>query len=408
MANKRLIKNGIGALITIVIIGIIYYVRDSRMESYYSPKPLATHYSGKAYVGSETCLECHADIYQDHLKTAHFNTSSPGDSDNMKGNFDDGENDLKLQDVRYEMVSKNNSFYEHAFYKDESKKNSISKIDIIIGSGVKGQSYLSWQDDKLFQLQPSFFVPSNSWINSPNYPQQYSLRAISDACLKCHTTFAKNLDPRGIGNQYEKEKLLYGVDCERCHQPSADHVSYHRKNPDVKIAKFVPEFSELSRQQRLDACAVCHSGLRSVQLKGNPFSFLTGDDLDQFSKNPNSSVNTAELDVHGNQYGLLTSSECFIQTEKMDCMTCHDPHKNQRGNIALFNQKCIECHSVSTTSCEAENTNLNKMGNNCVACHMPNIPSKVMKLQLAKDSLETPVNIRTHLIAIYPEEYWNK
>lgn len=376
------------------------------MESYYSPITVATHYSGKAYVESETCLECHADIYQDHLKTAHYNTSAPGDSESMKGNFDDGANNLKLQDVRYEMVSKNNSFYEQAFYKDQELKNTISKIDIIIGSGVKGQSYLSWDDDKLVQIQPSFFVPTNTWINSPNFPDYYNRRPISDACLQCHVTFAKNQDERGIGNLYEKEEMILGIDCQRCHQPSAEHVTYHRNNPEVKIPKFVTKTSGLNRQQRLDACAVCHSGLRSSRSKENPFSFMTGDDLNQYSKH-SATLNSAELDVHGNQYGLLASSQCFKQNEKMDCMTCHDPHKNQRGNIALFNQKCIECHSNTKITCEAEDGDLNKMGNNCIACHMPNIPSKVMKLQLAKDSLETPVNIRTHLIGIYAKEQWN-
>jgi hypothetical protein len=86
----------------------------------------------------------------------------------------------------------------------------------------------------------------------------------------------------------------------------------------------------------------------------------------------------------------------------MDCATCHDPHENQRGNVSYFTQKCIGCHTIETVTCTNESFKTKTtMNNNCIACHMPVVPSKSMTARLGNDSLETSFNIRTHLIAIY-------
>jgi len=164
------------------------------------------------------------------------------------------------------------------------------------------------------------------------------------------------------------------------------------------------KFDSLSRQQRLDVCAQCHSGLRDRVLQGNFFSFLSGGILDEYARNSFQGATDGTLDVHGNQYGLLTESECFKKIATMDCNTCHDPHKNERGKAENFNLKCISCHSSETVVCAADESEISLMGNNCIACHMPVSPSKSMTVQLnEKDSLETSFYIRTHLIAIYPE-----
>ncbi|NNE75536.1 MAG: hypothetical protein HKN31_00505 [Pricia sp.] len=388
-----------------LFVGIIYFCKNPKLESdYYKPKVLATHFNGEQYVGSETCMECHADIYSTHIKTAHYNTSALADEKTLLGSFEHGFNVLDLEYVTFTMERQSDSFFKHTLLKNRTKKILPSAFNIVIGSGVRGQSYLTWDDNKLFQLQPSYYTPDDTWVNSPGYPQYYLERPIRGACLKCHFTFATNQNP-GQGNQYDRTKMVFGVDCEKCHRPSAKHVNYHRKNPEATTAKFMLQIDTLSRKQRLDACAQCHSGPRSRQLKGFPFSFLPGDDLNEYSRNIYTGQPSADVDVHGNQYNLLVNSECFKQTESMTCITCHDPHKNQRGNTAHFNQKCMECHSGNATICAAETFHGDTAANDCIACHMPITPSQSMTVQLTEtDSLETSFYIRTHLIKVYPEQ----
>ena len=40
---------------------------------------------------------------------------------------------------------------------------------------------------------------------------------------------------------------------------------------------------------------------------------------------------------------------------------------------------------------------------NCIACHMPVMPSKVLRVQLQGQANSYPAMIRKHYISIYPE-----
>ncbi len=382
----------------------VYYWSTQKDLGYYQPEVLATHSNGEEFVGSATCMECHKDIHTTHLQTAHYNTSALANAENLKGSFKPDENTIKVGGVEFEMLKEGKSFYQHTHVKAPDLPMPPKKFDIVIASGVKGQSYLNWQDDKLFQLQASYYPPSDSWINSPGFPDRILERPVRDGCLKCHVTFATNRDFSGQGNQYDKAKMLYGVDCERCHRPGAKHVIYHRNNPKETVSKYMLKLDTLARQQRLDVCAQCHSGPRDALLKGNSFSFLSGEDLDTYSRNYYTGLKDSDLDVHGNQYGLLASSKCFQLSTQMDCSTCHDPHKNQRGNVALFNDKCSGCHGGGSVSCAAPTAETQAMGNNCIACHMPNTPSKLMSVQLPQSGPEVSVLVRTHLIGIYSKD----
>lgn len=402
MTKKKVFVNSSIILSSLLLATLVYHCKNPNVASDYgSPDVLATHFNGEEFVGSETCIECHADIYASHIETAHYNTSASADSQNIKGSFEEGSNILDIESTLFTMYEERGSFYQHAKIKNRLKKTPPERFDIVIGSGVRGQSYLTWKEDQLFQLQTSYYTPTDSWVNSPGYPSYSIERPIRDACIKCHVTFAKNNELSKQGNGYDKNQLMYGIDCERCHRPAKKHVVYHKNNPEDEAPKYMMKYDTISKQQRLDACAQCHSGSRNRLLQGNSFSFLAGNNLDEYAKNFNSRKIESKLDVHGNQYGLLLKSECFKQTETMDCSTCHNPHKNQRGNTDYFNQKCMSCHSTTTVDCKADASDLSQMENNCIACHMPTTPSQAMKVQLDRDSLQTSFNIRTHLIGIY-------
>jgi hypothetical protein len=110
--------------------------------------------------------------------------------------------------------------------------------------------------------------------------------------------------------------------------------------------------------QKVKACADCHSGLGS----------------------------TPKLDVHGNQVGLLASSQCFQRSGMLTCTTCHNPHRRERDPVRL-SAKCLGCH-------------VRHESDNCVECHMPAQESQVITFRSPGGQLSQ--RYRTHAIGVYP------
>ncbi len=393
-------------LLFVTIIGFLTYFlffSEDTNSDYVAITPIAIHNNGMEFIDSNICSECHKSIVEDHLKTAHYNTFRPANKNSIKGSFVKEKNSLKLNNkVSLKMVARDTSFYQDAIVDQQEKPFYSAKMDIVIGSGTKGQSYLMWHQDRLFQLQASYFTPTNSWINSPGAPNKLApARPVIERCLECHTTYAQNISGSKKGNQFHKTNIVYGIDCQRCHGEVTKHVKYHRLNPDEKVGQHIIKYSNLERQQRLDACALCHSGLRQ-EVSKDAFGFNVGDTLENFSIPDYDEKNLNSLDVHGNQYGLLKASKCFKKSTVLDCSSCHNPHKKERGEFSSFNQKCMNCHNSLNNPivCSGDKAETQQMNNNCVQCHMPLVNSKSMKIQIEEND-EISVKVRTHLIGIY-------
>src|SRR3712207_8479990 len=50
---------------------------------------------------------------------------------------------------------------------------------------------------------------------------------------------------------------------------------------------------------------------------------------------------TANLDVHGNQYGLLTGSKCFVNSPSMTCSSCHQ--RSEEHTSELQSRQYLVC-----------------------------------------------------------------
>ena len=358
------------------------------------------------YAGSASCVKCHQSVYESHINTAHFQTSALASAKTIKGSFEPGHNTFSFKNGGVvEMQNKGAVFFQAAYLRGVEKIRQ--PFDIVTGSGTKGQTYLSWTGDSLYQLPVSYFTSANYWCNSPGMPNKIVyFRPITSRCLECHTTYAEKVPGSGEDpERFIKGKMILGVDCEKCHGPSAKHVTYQTANPTDTIAKFIINPATFSRQQSLDLCALCHGG-RLKKTKPS-FEFKSGDNLNDFFIYDALSKDAASIDVHGNQYGLLAASKCFQVSKTMTCITCHNVHENEQQKRELFSQRCISCHNSDHKGdiiCKMTKQMGNTINENCTGCHMPQLPSKAIAVLLQGSDTVTPATMHTHLIKNYPDE----
>jgi len=354
--------------------------------------------------GSETCGNCHKNIYEKHIHSAHYLTSQPALEKFIKGSFERGKNVFAYDNnVAVVMEKRNDSFYQ-VEYQNGMEKDKW-RFDIAIGSGTLGQSTLSWRDNMLFQLPITYFTAADQWSNSTAYPDNAVFnRTISSRCLECHTTFAKTISPPDeTPEKFDGNKIIYTVGCEKCHGPAAEHVKFHLQNPNQSKGKYVINPASFSRQQSLDMCTLCHGG--RLQKSTASFEFVSGDTLSKYFKIDTAASEPSNIDVHGNQFGLLRSSKCFALSNTMTCITCHDAHENERGKIKVFSERCITCHNPQHQNlCKLISTIGPSIKENCIDCHMPFKPSNVVEVFLPHSNNPIPALIRTHYITTYPEE----
>ncbi len=352
------------------------------------------------FAGSASCASCHKDIYLSHIQTAHYHDSRPPSSAGIRGSFAPPANRFhynRFTDVVMEQTD--SGFFQTAYINGAPFRKEA--FGMVIGSGRKGQSYLYWQGDRLFQLPISYYTPLSDWCISPGYNPSmvYFNKAIPGRCIECHGTYAR-IDATANGPAlFDSSSIIYGIDCERCHGPAAAHVAFQQANPDQKTARYIINPALLTRKQRLDACALCHSGFRDE--KRAAFSFQVGDDLDEFSRAIYQPDSSAALDVHGNQYGLLTASKCFRRSQ-MDCSSCHQVHRNEVNDPRLFSARCMQCHEEHTANfCSLVPAKGVRLSDNCIDCHMPLLASKKIILQMNDPKKSAADLVRTHRIAIY-------
>lgn len=400
---RIIFKTRRSTIIIIIIVSSIFLVTRCINDS--GNKREASNNNGfKKFAGSASCAGCHKDIYDKNIHTEHYLTSAPATEKNILGSFERGKNVFAFDLLSIVTMEKRDSGLYQVGYKNgnEIKKG---RFDIVIGSGRKGQSYLSWLNNRLVQMPITYFSPAGQWSNSPGYPpDKISFnRPITSRCLECHSTyFKKTSDAAAKLEEFDHNKIIFGVDCEKCHGPAALHVEFHSGNPGIKEAKFIVNPGKLPRERLLDLCALCHGGPLS---KTKPsFSFQAGDTLTSYFTRNNAPPDVANIDVHGNQLGLLSMSKCFTMSN-LTCTNCHNTHENENGKIELFSQRCMKCHSEGHEKvCKMTATIGPAITQNCIDCHMPKQPSHAVSVYLEGSFTPTPALLRTHYIKTYPEE----
>lgn len=375
------------------------------VHEFFPPRPNSQNTGKKplsrdSYVGDEICGSCHRDKLESFSKTAHHLTSRPARADSIAGTFGSGANILKTSNpgLFFRMDAKDGRFYQTAIWGiPPSTTTQTEPIDVVIGSGRKGQTYLFWKGDRLFQLPVSYWIDLGQWVNSPGYTDGDASfdRPVMPRCLECHGSYAESLVGPLTNNRYNKASVVLGVSCERCHGPGREHVSRHQSaNVDIS-AEAIVNPAKLARDRNVEVCAQCHAGMRFPIAPA--FSYVPGEPLDDYL-DPDRSDPNSSVDVHGGQVALLQRSRCYRSSATMTCSTCHNVHESQR-DAASFSDRCLTCHK--TEDCGMSRKMGAKIAMGCVDCHMPVQQSKA--IVTASNGKQIKARVRNHWIKVYPD-----
>ena len=389
----------------LLLLGIL--VSSAQTEIGAVPGPTPSLRPG--YAGDGSCVGCHTTEATSYLHTAHHLTSQLPTTESVRGMFLAGGNTLTIVDpandvgepgLLFQMEARGNRFSEAAVTGfPPNFQRRTETIDIVTGSGKRGQTFLYWQGDRLFELPVSYWSDGNRLINSPGYPNGTAdfARPIHPACMECHATYLQPLSADPSTNHFNRASFVPGISCETCHGAGAAHAESHAgkrgttsKSPDETILN--P--ARFSRDRQVELCALCHNGIQRESL-APAFSYIPGRQLAEFFK-PIPSPVVEHPDVHGNQVGLLQRSRCYLSSPNMSCSTCHNTHAAEKP-AASYSSVCLQCHQW--TSCGVSKKLGHAIADNCIDCHMPIEPTKVISSETAGQVVRA--KMRNHWIKIY-------
>ncbi len=379
------------------------------------PKTLPTAESSltvfnHGFVGSTQCVNCHKEMYQSYLQTDHSRSlRTPNLAEELVNtSFEHG-----LSHRRFEVKQVDDSIIHTELLLVGPEKQTLplneKKISFVMGSGAFAKSYLVREENGYVQAPLSFYVGKNEYEMSPGYDEVVSLgfrRQIGDECMFCHAGIVE----RESSNRYHFQVQELSIGCERCHGPGETHVKHYQANSEATTPPStgnVANPSKLDRAKVQSICAQCHlQGNVTMYAEGkDAWSFLPGTNLEDIKVEY--AVGSDDGD-HGfvGHFSQMEQSKCYIESESMTCVSCHDPHHadklapeptataipNVTGAESAERQRqdCLQCHQDEQCG-EPKADRITKANNQCVVCHMP------------RGKSEVPHAVTTnHRIGIYP------
>ncbi|WDF53772.1 cytochrome c3 family protein [Mucilaginibacter sp. KACC 22063] len=361
---------------------------------------------GNTYADETTCIKCHKEIYQTYHLTGHYHTSANITGNTLANNIKPESNAFEYDDSLKVNIEKDKAgIFQSAYFKNKPVRKE--RMDMAIGSGTRAQTYGYWNSNKLFEQPLSYYSFIHNWAGSPGFPNKlvYYDRPILTRCLECHASFVESHyvntnQTLKVAEEFNKASMIYGIDCQRCHGPAAEHVKYQSDHPDDKQAKFIVRYADLPRERKVEMCAVCHSG-NDLQVERSTFFYKPGDTLSRYLETDFG--NTVEPDVHGSQAKLLAMSKCYLKSQTMTCTTCHSSHAQNNNNVVSYSQKCMTCHKTESHNfCKLAPQLGNAINTKCIDCHMPAQSSKLISYKKNRANTTSDYLLHTHRIAVYP------
>jgi len=322
------------------------------------------------YVGATRCAECHAEKYHLQQSSRHARTFHRAADLTELAVPPPGFPDPAAVQVTHTLHQSQEGLEQETRVADRVYR---AVVEYAFGSGDRGQTFVGrGEGGELFELRLSAYRegPECGWDVTTGHPLQppdargfLGVPLTMDAlvrCLSCHVT-----DPQAVmGPTSGPLATDRSIGCEKCHGPGGNHLrAVAARFPDLAIAR--PSLAAGSRV--VEVCARCHSPRGETVSADDPTSIRF-------------------------QGTTLTWSRCYTESgDQLDCVTCHDPHRDVSTSAAHYESRCLSCHArrplLPGLDAEARKEGSRTQGTaqticpvsseqGCVSCHMPLVQSR--------------------------------
>jgi tetratricopeptide (TPR) repeat protein len=332
------------------------------------------------YVGTESCVDCHEEIYNVYIESQTGRSMSRMSSSNIIEEFPQKEAVYDTsRNFYYEMIRRDDRFYQREYRLDDVGNivhERVEEAQYIIGSGKDLRMYFYQDNGMYYQLPLTWYTHENMWDMSPGYSEFNNVRFsryVSPMCFSCHNG---HMELSSTANNRYNGKIHLGIGCESCHGPGDLHVRQEYKediNLPFENSVTIVNPPKLSPQRRIDVCQQCHLEGQAWALNGDNtwFDFRPGMLLKTHrSVYSPSDVKKETFRVANSAY-RLSLSRCFDGSHStMSCDLCHDPHRMNITMTVEYNRKnCQKCHPPQSLPGEKSRFAHSKT-NDCIPCHM--------------------------------------
>ena len=332
------------------------------------------------YTGTASCKSCHKRIHNSYIETGMGKSLYRPDKGRTIERF--GSESLVYdtnKNFYYLPIWKGEEMFIREFRMEGMDTTYLREesVEYVVGSGNQTRSYLLERNGYLYEHPITWYVAKQIWDMSPGYEVNNSRfgREIGLECLACHTGKVEYVE--GSKNRFNKISL--GIDCEKCHGPGEAHIRLIEGGQLIDVGEEI-DYSivnpgKLPIGKQFDVCQQCHlQGVNVLHGEGSVLDFRPamklGEVMDVFVEE------RGDPDAFGiaSHAERLQQSRCFIASEgRLNCTTCHNPHKSIHAtDQSVYIKQCQSCHQSGTELiCGASEERREHMEGDCISCHMP-------------------------------------
>ncbi len=388
------------------------------------------------YVGSDACQTCHVNQHGSWHESYHRTMTQVASDESVLGDFNDVH--LAGRDLSVRLFKEQGLFKVEMSLPQYSTTRAFTVV-MTTGSHNRQAYWLSDPRDPQLMLLPFMFLRAEKrWIPRPaayirkiSHADSSELTAFrgekgrwSLVCIRCHTTHGQSSPMDQSGQPLKTPRVAeFGISCEACHGPGADHVQNRRQRVEgqAEISDIVNP-AKLPHDRSAQVCGQCHavflprSESAHFEWLKNGSPYRPGDDLfadpiryvlrgrkELMPDRPDHIPDPFETGsfwsdgmsrATGREFSSLIETPCY-QRGEMSCLSCHEMHQHSGDTRSPAewapgqlkpgmegNRACLQCHGrFEDADVMTQHTHhqAGSSGSQCYNCHMPHTTYGLLK-----------------------------